>query len=64
MHGPAKHRLHPYEAGWLTLLVEMRVASRRQAQAAQTRVAQAAVDRMNERREQRREARRQRRSRD
>ena len=26
MIGPAKHRLHDYEAGWLTLLLRMGVA--------------------------------------
>ena len=26
MNGPKKNRLHDYEAGWLTLLVEMGVA--------------------------------------
>ena len=62
MHGPAKHRLHPYEAGWLTLLLKMRVASEKALREAQNRVAQAAVDEMNERREKRR-AERERRSR-
>ncbi len=42
MHGPATNRLHGYEAGWLTLLIEMRVETRREAQEAQSRVAQAA----------------------
>jgi len=27
MNGPAKNRLHDYEAGWLTLLLKMGVAS-------------------------------------
>lgn len=27
MNGPAKNHLHDYEAGWLTLLVSMRVAT-------------------------------------
>lgn len=54
MTGPAKNRLHDYEAGWLTLLVEMRVATREEAQAAMTRVAQAAIDDMEARRESRR----------
>jgi hypothetical protein len=51
MHGPAKHRLHPYEAGWLTLLLKMGVASEKALREAQNRVAQAAVDEMKERRE-------------
>jgi hypothetical protein len=57
MTNPAKNRLHDYEAGWLTLLVEMGVASRQEAHEAMCRVAQAAIDEMNERRE-RRQARR------
>jgi hypothetical protein len=51
---PAKNRLHDYEAGWLTLLLKMRVASEKALQEAQNRVAQAAIDKMNERRERRR----------
>jgi len=57
MSGPAKHRLHDYEAGWLTLLIEMGVASEKQAHDAMCRVAQAAIDEMNERRGRRRERR-------
>jgi len=60
MHGPAKHRLHPYEAGWLTLLLSMRVAGEGELRAAQSRVAQAAIDRL-EARERRRARRRRRR---
>ncbi len=44
MIGPAKNRLHDYEAGWLTLLIKTGVASRNEAQAAMNRVAQAAID--------------------
>lgn len=51
MNGPAKSRLHDYEAGWLTLLLKMGVASEKALQEAQTRVAQAAIDEMEERRE-------------
>lgn len=58
MNGPAKNRLHPYEAGWLTLLIEMRVATRQQALAAMSRVAQAAIDDMAARKERRRGRRR------
>jgi hypothetical protein len=64
MNGPAKNRLHDYEAGWLTLLLKMGVAGERELREARNRVAQAAVEEMNERRERRRAARerRQRRS--
>ncbi len=50
MHSPAKNRLHDYEAGWLTLLVQMGVATEKQAHDAMCRVAQKAIDEMNERR--------------
>jgi hypothetical protein len=63
MNGPAKNRLHDYEAGWLTLLVSMGVATRQQAEAAMHRVAQAAIDDMEARRERRRAERRRRRRR-
>ena len=53
MHGPAKNRLHDYEAGWLTLLVEMRLATKQEAREAMSRVAQRAIDEMNERRRRR-----------
>ncbi len=61
MMGPAKNRLHDYEAGWLTLLIEMGVASEKALQEAQNRVAQQAIDDMNKRRDQRRAERGQRR---
>lgn len=54
MANPAKNRLHDYEAGWLTLLIEMGVATKEQANEAMCRVAQAAIDEMNEQRERRR----------
>jgi len=54
MTNPAKNRLHDYEAGWLTLLVEMGMATRQEAHDAMCRVAQVAIDEMNERRERRR----------
>ena len=54
MNGPAKNRLHDYEAGWLTLLLKMGVANEKALQDAQNRVAQAAIDEMNEQRERRR----------
>jgi len=61
MTSPAKNRLHDYEAGWLTLLVEMKVATRREAHEAMCRVAQQAIDDMNRRRESGKAARRKRR---
>jgi hypothetical protein len=54
MNGPTKNRLHDYEAGWLTLLLKMGVASEKALQEAQNRVAQQAIDEMNEQRERRR----------
>ena len=36
--GPSRHRLHDYEAGWLTLLVKMGIATRAEATEAQNRV--------------------------
>ena len=53
MTHPAQTRLHEYEAGWLTLLVEMGVATKQDAYAAMCRVAQAAIDDMNQRQERR-----------
>ena len=61
---PAKNRLHDYEAGWLTLLVAMRVATEAEARAAMNRVAQKAIDEMEERRERRRRDRNRRRKSD
>ncbi len=61
MMGPATNRLHDYEAGWLTLLLNMGVASEKALQEAQNRVAQQAIDDMNKRRDQRRAERGQRR---
>ena len=58
MIGPAKNRLHPYEAGWLTLLVQMRVATEEQARAAWARVAQQGIDKLEARRDQRKRKRR------
>jgi hypothetical protein len=58
MIGPGKNRLHDYEAGWLTLLIEMGVATREQAEAAMNRVAQEAIDEMERRKEDRRRHRR------
>ena len=61
MTSPAKNRLHEYEAGWLTLLINMGVAEERELREAQNRVAQSAIDEMNERRERRRAERERRR---
>ncbi len=58
MIGPAKNRLHDYEAGWLTLLIKMGVASKDGAQAAINRIAQAAIDEQDAKRERRRNQRR------
>ena len=57
MIGPAKNRLHDYEAGWLTLLVEMGIATKDEAQAAMNRVAQAAIDEVEARRERKKQQR-------
>jgi hypothetical protein len=61
MHGPTKNRLSDYEAGWLTLRLEMNVADRQALIEAQNRVAQEAVNETRERREKRRAARERRR---
>ena len=50
MSGPAKNRLHGYEAGWLTLLIKMGVATEKEARAAMRRVAQKAIEDTNKRR--------------
>jgi hypothetical protein len=58
MAEPLKNRLHDYEAGWLTLLLQMEVASEKDLREAQRRVAQAAIDEVNEKRERKRSRRR------
>ena len=60
MNGPKTNRLHDYEAGWLTLLVEMGVATKKEAHDAMCRVAQAAIDEVEEKRKRRNERKRQR----
>jgi hypothetical protein len=55
-----KNRLHDYEAGWLTLLLKMGVADEKDLRDAQNRVAQAAIDEMQEKRETKRARRRKR----
>jgi hypothetical protein len=52
--------LHDYEAGWLTLLVEMGVATKQEAHNAMCRVAQAAIDEVEQKRKRRNERRRRR----
>jgi hypothetical protein len=64
MSGPAKNRLHDYEAGWLTMLLTMGVANEPELRAAQSRVAQAAIAEMEARRERRRAERQRRKKRD
>ena len=58
MTNPTKNRLHDYEAGWLTLLVEMGVATKQDAHDAMCRVDQAAIDEKEARREKREERKR------
>ncbi len=53
--GPGRNRLHPYEAGWLTLLVKMGVATRANAAEAQDRVARQALEDLERYREKQRE---------
>ena len=60
MPDPLKNRLHDYEAGWLTLLLKMGVADEKDLRDAQNRVAQAAIDEMQEKRETKRARRRKR----
>ena len=60
MAGPKKNRLHDYEAGWLTMLVEMGVATKQEAHDAMCRVAQAAIDEVEIQRKRRNERRRRR----
>lgn len=61
MSDPAKNRLHDYEAGWLTLLIEMGVATRQEAHDAMCRVAQSAIDEIEKKRLRRKQRRRRRR---
>jgi hypothetical protein len=55
-----KNRLHDYEAGWLSLLLKMGVADEKDLRDAQNRLAQAAIDEMQEKREKKRARRRKR----
>lgn len=60
MKGPAKNRLHDYEAGWLSMLVKTGLATRREAEEAQGRVMQETIERMNEEKKRRGSRRRKR----
>lgn len=64
MNNPATNRLHDYEAGWLTLLLEMRVAEEHELREAQNRVARQAIAELEEQRERRRAERKRRKRRD
>lgn len=55
-----KNRIHDYEAGWLTLLVSMGIASQEDAREAMNRVAQAAIDEIQRRRKLKKKGRRRR----
>ena len=54
MNGPAKNRLHDYEAGWLSMLVKTGLATVEEAQKAQGRVMQETIDELHARKERRR----------
>jgi hypothetical protein len=58
VRGPAKHRLHDYEEGWLTLLLQMGVVSERELRSAQARFAQQAIDEMEAKRQSQKRRRR------
>ena len=53
-------RLTPYEAGWLTLLVQQRICTEQQAREAQDRVAHAALAEIERRAKRARAAKRRR----
>ena len=55
------NRVTPYEAGWLTFLVNNGICTDSQAREAMHRVAQAAVDELNARREAKKRLKRKRR---
>lgn len=57
------NRVSPYEAGWLSMLVERGICTSDQARAAMNRVAQAAIEEMERRRKAAREEKRSRRRR-
>lgn len=51
MNGPAKNRLHGYEAGWLSMLVETGLATKEEAEAAQARVMRDALEQLEKEKE-------------
>lgn len=55
-----KNRIHDYEAGWLTFLVNAGIASEADARAAMNRVAQDAIDALESRRQAKKAARKKR----
>jgi hypothetical protein len=55
-----QNRISPYEAGWLTMLVEQGIATQEDARAAMNRVAQEALDEINRLRRCRRSGKRRR----
>lgn len=57
------NRVTPYEAGWLSMLVEQRICTEAEAREAVSRVAHAAIQEMERRRKASREAKRSRRRR-
>ena len=61
MKDPHRNRLHGYEVGWLALLLQMGVASESELREAQSRVARAAIERMEAQKARRRGQRRRRR---
>lgn len=46
MNNSGKNRLHDYEAGWLTLLIKMGIATEKEARDAMCRVDRKAIDDM------------------
>ena len=55
-----KNRLHPYEAGWLTFLVEKQIATEADCRAAMNRLAQDALDEFNRLRQARKKSKKRR----
>ena len=51
MNGPAKNRLHDYEAGWLTFLIKTGMATEQEARDVMNRVAVEAAEEMRKRQE-------------
>ena len=52
------NRITPYEAGWLTMLVQQGIATEAGAREAMNRIAQAAIDEINRLREKKRAGKR------